>query len=66
MLNLFKTETQEAMVQMIATQGDLIKTYRESDQEKKDLLKKYRELVNIQEQQIDDLKLKLRELREKQ
>lgn len=66
MFNLFKSETQEAMVKMIATQGDLIQTYRESDQEKKELLAKYRQLVDIQEQQINDLKLKLRELREKE
>lgn len=66
MFNLFKSETQEAMVKMIATQGDLITLYKEAQQDRDEIINHLKRLVNIQEQQIDDLKLKLRELREKQ
>lgn len=66
MLNCKPSTLNEDMTKLIAMQGDLIQTYRESDQEKKELLAKYRQLVDLQEQQITDLKLKLRELRENQ
>ena len=66
MLNLFKAETQEAMVKMIATQRDLVQLYKEAQKDRDEIINHLKRLVNLQEQQIDDLKLKLRELKEKQ
>ena len=65
-MNLFKHETQEAMVKLIATQSDLINLYKESNKDQEEIINNLRRLVNLQEEQISDLKLKLRELREKQ
>lgn len=66
MLNLFKAETQEAMLKMIATQRDLVQLYKEAQKDRDEIINHLKRLVNLQEQQIDDLKLKLRELKEKQ
>lgn len=65
-MNLFKYETQEAMVKLIATQSDLINLYKESNKDQEEIINNLRRLVNLQEEQISDPKLKLRELREKQ
>jgi hypothetical protein len=66
MMNLFKRETEEAMVKLIATQSDLISLYKESTKDRDEMIDMLKRLVNLQEQQIDDLKVKLRKLREKQ
>ena len=66
MFNLFKAETQEAMIKMIATQRDLVQLYKEAQKDRDEIINHLKRLVNLQEQQIEDLKLKLRELREKQ
>jgi hypothetical protein len=66
MMNLFKRETEEAMVKLIATQSDLIATYKESTKDRDEIINHLKRLVNLQEEQISDLKLKLRSLREKQ
>jgi site-specific DNA-adenine methylase len=66
MMNLFKHETQEAMVKLISTQSDLINLYKESNKDQEEIINNLRRLVNLQEEQISDLKLKLRSLREKQ
>jgi len=66
MTNLFKRETEEAMVKLIATQSDLIATYKETSKSRDEIISNLRRLVDLQEDQISDLKLKLRELREKQ
>jgi NAD+--asparagine ADP-ribosyltransferase len=66
MMNLFKYETQEAMVKLIATQSDLIALYKDSSKSRDEIISNLRRLVDLQEDQISDLKLKLRELREKQ
>ena len=63
MMNLFKRETEEAMVKLIATQSDLIATYKESIKDRDEIINHLRRLVNLQEEQISDLKLKLRQLR---
>ena len=65
-MNLFKRETEEAMVKLIATQSDLIALYKESTKDRDEMIDMLKQLVNLQEQQISDLKLKLRKLREKQ
>jgi len=65
-MNLFKHETQEAMVKLISTQSDLINLYKESNKDQEEIINNLRRLVNLQEEQISDLKLKLRSLREKQ
>ena len=66
MFNLFKAETQEAMVKMIATQEDLIALQKEAAKDREEIISHLKRLVDLQEIQISDLKLKLRELREKQ
>ena len=66
MMNLLKRETEEAMIKLIATQGDLIATYRESTKDREEIINHLKRLVNLQEEQIFDLKLKLQELRENQ
>lgn len=66
MFNLFKAETQEAMVKMIATQSDLITLQKEAAKDRDETIRLLKRLVKVQELQISDLKLKLRELREKQ
>ena len=65
-MNLFKYETQEAMVKLIATQSDLIALYKDSSESRDEIISNLRRLVDLQEEQISDLKLKLRSLREKQ
>ena len=65
-MNLFKRETEEAMIKLIATQSDLIALYKESTKDRDEMIDMLKQLVNLQEQQISDPKLKLRELREKQ
>lgn len=59
-MNLFKRETEEAMVKLIATQSDLISLYKESTKDRDEIIDMLKRLVNLQEQQIDDLKVKLR------
>jgi hypothetical protein len=66
MMNLFKTETEESIVKLIATQGDLIALYKESIKDRDEIISNLRRLVVLQEQQIVDLKLKLRQIRENQ
>jgi hypothetical protein len=66
MMNLFKRETEEAMIKLIATQSDLIGLQKESAKSREEIISHLKRLVNLQEEQISDLKLKLRELREKQ
>ena len=66
MMNLFKRETEEVMIKMIATQSDLIALYKESAKDRDEMIDMLKQLVNLQEQQISDLKLKLLKLREKQ
>jgi len=66
MFNCKPSTLNEDMTKLIATQGDLIQLYREGKKEQDEILAKYRQLVDLQEQQISDLKLKLRELRENQ
>lgn len=66
MMNLFKRETEEAMIKLIATQSELIATYKESTKDRDQIIGHLKQLVNLQEQQIDDLKIKLYRLREKQ
>jgi site-specific DNA-adenine methylase len=66
MMNLFKHETQEVMVKLIATQSDLINLYKESNKDQEEIINNLRRLVNLQEEQISDRKLKLRQLRENQ
>lgn len=56
MLNLFTAETQDALVKMIATQGDLIALYKEAAKDREEILNHLKRLVNLQEQQIDDYK----------
>ena len=65
-MNLFKRETEEAMIKLIATQSDLIGLQKESAKSREEIISHLKRLVNLQEEQISDLKLKLRELREKQ
>ena len=65
-MNLFKRETDEVMVKLIATQSDLIALYKDSSKSRDRIINNLRRLVDLQEEQISDLKLKLRELREKQ
>jgi hypothetical protein len=66
MMNLFKRDTEEAMLKLIATQSDLIALYKESAKDRDEMIDMLKQLVNLQEQQISDLKLKLLKLREKQ
>lgn len=56
MLNLLKSETQEAMVKLIATQADLITLYKEAQRDQNEIIDTLKRLVEIQEQQIDTLK----------
>lgn len=63
MMNLFKRETEEAMVKLIATQRDLIALCKESAKDRDEIIKQLRKLTDLQELQISDLKLKLRQLR---
>ena len=65
-MNLFKPETEESMIKLIATQSDLIALYKDSSKSRDEIISNLRRLVDLQEEQISDLKLKLRELREKQ
>ena len=65
-MNLFKPETEESMIKLIATQSDLIALYKDSSKSRDRIIDNLRRLVDLQEEQISDLKLKLRELREKQ
>lgn len=66
MMNLFKRETEESMIKLIAAQSDLIALYKDSSKSRDRIIDNLRRLVDLQEEQISDLKLKLRELREKQ
>lgn len=56
MLNLFTAETQDALVKMIATQGELIALYKEAAKDREEILNHLKRLVDVQEQQIDDYK----------
>lgn len=64
-MNLFKRETEEAMIKLIATQSDLIATYKESIKDRDEIIGHLKRLVNIQEQQIDDLKSDLKVMRQR-
>jgi hypothetical protein len=66
MLVLFTRETQDALVKMIATQGELIQLYKQAAQEQKEIKDHLKSLVEVQELQISDLKLKISELKKKQ
>jgi len=66
MFNLFKAETQEAMVKLIATQSDLIALQKEAAKDREETISLLKRLVEIQELQISDLKDNLRDLRKKQ
>lgn len=66
MLDLFNRETQDALVKMIATQSDLIKLYKQAAQEQKEIKDHLKSLVEVQDLQISDLKLKISELKKKQ
>lgn len=63
--NLFKAETQEALVKMIATQSDLINLYKEAAKDRDELVNHLKRLVDIQEQQIDELKNDLKVMRQR-
>lgn len=65
-MNLFKHETQEAMVKLISAQSDLIVLHKDAAKDRDEMIDMLKQLVNLQEQQISDLKVKLRKLREKQ
>ncbi len=65
-MNLFKRETEESMIQLIATQSELITLYKESIKDQAETVDLLKRLVDLQEQQIVDLKVKLYQLREKQ
>jgi hypothetical protein len=65
-MNLFKRETEETMIKLIATQGDLIALQKEAAQDREEIISHLKQIVNIQELQISDLKDSLRELRKKQ
>ena len=56
MFNLFKSETQEAMISLIASQGDLIALYKEATKDRDEIISTLKLLVNLQEEQIEDLK----------
>ena len=66
MMNLFKRETEESIIKLIATQSDLITLYKESIKDQAETVDLLKRLVDLQEQQIVDLKVKLYQLREKQ
>ena len=61
MLNLFKAETQDALVKMVATQSDLIVLYKQAIQEQKEMEDTLKSLVEVQENQIDYLNKKLKD-----
>jgi CII-binding regulator of phage lambda lysogenization HflD len=65
MLNLFKrvtvSETEEAMVKLIASQSDLIVLNKQAIQEQKEIEDTLKSLVEVQEQQIDYLNKKLKD-----
>ena len=65
-MNLFKRETEEAMVKLISAQSDLIVLHKDAAKDREEMINHLKRLVNLQEEQISDLKLKLRSLREKQ
>lgn len=65
MMNLFKRETEEAMISLIATQSDLIAIYKESAKDRDEIINHLKRLVNLQEQQIDDLKSDLKVTRQR-
>lgn len=64
MFNLFKAETQEAMVSLIATQSDLIALYKEAIKDQDEIINHLKRLVNLQEEQIVDLKSDLKVMRQ--
>lgn len=64
MFNLFKAETQEAMVKMIATQSELITLYKEAIKDRDEIINHLKRLVNLQEEQIVDLKSDLKVMRQ--
>jgi hypothetical protein len=66
MMNLFKTETEESIIKLIATQSDLIAKLKEAKSDQTETISHLKRLVNLQDEQIIDLKLKLRQIREKQ
>jgi len=65
-MNLFKRETEEAMIKLIATQSDLISLQKEAAKDREEIINHLKRLVNLQEDQISDLKVNLHDLREKQ
>lgn len=65
-MNLFKREIEESMIKLIVTQSDLITLQKEAAKDREETISHLIRLVDLQENQISDLKLKLCELREKQ
>ena len=65
-MNLFKRETEEAMIKLIATQSDLISLQKEAAKDREEIINHLKRLVNLQEDLISDLKVNLHDLREKQ
>lgn len=56
MLDLFTRDTQDALVKMIATQGDLINLYKEAAKDREEIVNHLKRLVDVQEQKIDKYK----------
>jgi len=65
MLNLFKRETEESMIKLIAAQSDLIALYKDSSKSRDEIISNLRRLVNLQEEQIEDLKSDLKIMRQR-
>lgn len=51
---------------LIQKQKEMIELYRQTSRDRDEIINHLKRLVNLQEEQIVDLKLKLRQLREKQ
>lgn len=58
MWKLFKTETQEAMLNLISKQGEMIELQKKSLKEKDEIIQMQKRLIAICEQQIDLEKMK--------
>jgi hypothetical protein len=65
MFNKVQTLNDE-LTKLVGAQNQLIDLYRDTIGEREEIISHLKRLVNLQEEQIVDLKLKLRELREKQ
>jgi hypothetical protein len=47
MMNLFKRETEEAMIKLIATQSDLISLQKEAAKDREEIINHLKRLVNL-------------------